>query len=130
MTGEGIYYAVRSGKIAAISCIGFLEGNPDAIAEYTVNVNRELMTELLEADRIKNVFNTFSSRIHGWIHESDRAWRAFGRILRGERNYADVRLGFGKWKFFWSTVTQVSRWIYSFREKQFAKNGFLTGRRK
>lgn len=124
MTGEGIYYAVRSGRLAANACISFLRGNPDALSVYSETVNRELMSELIEAGRIKNLFNMVPLRIHNWIGESDRAWRAFGKILRGERNYADVRFGFGRWSFLWSITTFIASLNYRIKEWRFKNAGF------
>ncbi len=124
MTGEGIFYAVGSGKEAARSCYNYLAGNSGAIAAYTDKVNDEYMTELLQAERIKSIFNTFPAKIHGWVRESDRAWGAFGKILRGERNYAHVRSGFGRWRFLWNLATLITGTVYKIRENRFIKRGF------
>ena len=119
LTGEGIYYAVRSGKLAAESCIRYLSGNPHAVQDYSAAVTEELMKELLEANRIKSLFNSFPMQIHNWVRTSDRVWEAFGKILRGERFYADVRRGFGKWKFLWGFTIGYSKLISRFREKRY-----------
>lgn len=124
MTGEGIYYAVRSGRLAANACASYLRGDSHALAGYSEAVNRELMSELTEAVRIKNLFNMVPRRIHNWIGESDRAWRAFGKILRGERNYADVRFGFGQWSFLWSITTFIAAVVYRIKEWRFKTAGF------
>ena len=124
LTGEGIYYAVRSGKLAAAACCEYLEARNPSLNSYTEAVNDELMTELLEANRIKFLFNTAPHKIHRFVCNSDRAWRAFGKVLRGERWYADVRFGFGRWKFLWGLTCYISKWISDYREKRFSKNGF------
>ena len=119
LTGEGIYYAVRSGKLAAAACSDFLQGKSQSLESYTESINQELMGELLEANHIKDLFNTAPRRIHNMVRDNDRAWKAFGKILRGERWYADVRKGFGKWKFLWGLTCQLSKWISDYREKKF-----------
>jgi len=124
LTGEGIYYAVRSGILAANSCQAYLKEGTSTLASYTKAVNEELMKELLEANRIKHVFNTVPQKIHNYVRISDRAWRAFGKILRGERRYVDVAGGFGKWKVLWRPVSRISKWISDHREKRFLTNGF------
>ncbi len=124
MTGEGIYYAVRSGRVAANACAKYLRGDLQSLAGYSETVNRELMSELTEAGRIKNLFNMVPLRIHNWIGESNRAWRAFGKILRGERNYADVRFGFGRWSFLWSITTFIASLNYRIKEWRFKNAGF------
>ena len=121
LTGEGIYYAVRSGKMAAESCVDFLSGRINSLANYTEKVNNELMTELLEANNIKHVFNAAPLKIHSLVNQNDRAWNAFGKILRGERWYADVRKGFGKWMHFWNLVCFISGMIEKYKEKRFLK---------
>ena len=124
LTGEGIYYAIRSGKLAAASCFEYLQSANPSLGSYSQAVNDELMKELTEANRIKYVFNTVPLKIHHFVRDSDRAWRAFGKVLRGERWYADVRLGFGKWRFLWGATCQVSKWISDIRERRFMKKGF------
>ena len=124
MTGEGIYYAVRSGKIAARCCDEYLKSKSPSLESYTKTVNDELMNELLEANRIKFLFNTVPGKIHRFVRDSERAWRAFGKILRGERCYVDVPAGFGKWKVLWGAACFVSKWISAFKEIRFSKKGF------
>ncbi|MEI6682615.1 MAG: geranylgeranyl reductase family protein [Bacteroidota bacterium] len=120
LTGEGIYYAVRSGKLAAEVSLKFLLSATPTLASYSEAVNEELMSELLEANRIKYLFNTIPLRIHRLVRDNDRGWRAFGKVLRGERWYADVRKGFGKWKMLWGLACLVSKWVSGYREKRFA----------
>lgn len=121
LTGEGIYYAVRSGKIAARTCSEYLSGAIKSLENYSERINSELMTELLEANRIKHIFNAFPLKIHSFIKDNDLAWRAFGKILRGERWYADVRKGFGKWKYFWKLTGYFSEIEEKRKEKRFLK---------
>jgi len=118
LTGEGIYYAIRSGILAAQACEKFLKGKTVSLQSYTDSVNEELMTELLEANRIKHIFNTVPMKIHNFVRNNDRVWMAFGKILRGERVYTDVYLGFGKWKFLWGMACMVSKWISVWRERK------------
>ena len=124
LTGEGIYYAIRSGKLASAACYDYLQGNESSLESYTWAVNKELMNELLEANHIKNIFNTVPLKIHLFVRDNERAWRAFGKVLRGERWYADVRMGFGKWQFLWGAACKVSQWISDIREKRFLGKGF------
>ncbi len=120
LTGEGIYYAVRSGKLAAEASLKFLGSAAPSLASYSEAVNDELMTELLEANRIKYLFNAVPLKIHRLVRDNDRVWRAFGKVLRGERWYADVRKGFGKWKMLWRLTCLISKWVSDYREKRFA----------
>lgn len=121
LTGEGIYYAVRSGKLAAETCTEYLSGKIISVDVYSEKINDELMTELLEANKIKHLLNAFPLKVHSFVGESDHAWRAFGKILRGERWYADVRKGFGKWKHFWNLICFISGIVEKRKEKRFLK---------
>ena len=125
LTGEGLYYAVRSGKLAAEASLKFLGSATPSLASYSEAVNDELMTELLEANRIKYLFNTVPTKIHRLVRDNDRVWRAFGKVLRGERWYADVRKGFGRWKMLWGLTCFISKWVSDYREKRFAKRSKL-----
>jgi flavin-dependent dehydrogenase len=121
LTGEGIYYAVRSGKLAAETCSEYLSGKMKTLDIYSEKINDELMTELLEANRIKHLFNAFPLKIHSFVGQSDRAWRAFGKILRGERGYADVYKGFGKWRHLWKVVCFISGMIEKHNKMRFLR---------
>jgi len=124
LTGEGIYYAVRSGRLAAETCHRFLNDRTSSLQAYTESVNKTVMPELLEANRIRYLFNTFPHRIHHFVRDNDRAWRAFAKILRGERAYADVPGGFGRWKDLWGAACFASKMISDYKESRFAKEGF------
>lgn len=119
LTGEGIYYAVRSGKLAAESCLEFLSGEIRSMNRYSDNINKELMEELMEANRIKHIFNAVPGRIHTFVGENERAWRAFCRILRGERWYKDVRRGFGRWKYLWNLACFVAGFVERRKERNY-----------
>jgi hypothetical protein len=115
---------VRSGILAAKSCYEYLHSDTPSLQSYTAAVNDELMTELLEANRIKFLFNTVPLKIHRFVRDSDRAWKAFAKILRGERWYADVPAGFGRWKELWGISCCISKLVSDHKEKRFLKKGF------
>jgi geranylgeranyl reductase family protein len=119
MTGEGIYYAVKSAKIAAESSVNLLNGKATSLDSYSERINSEIMTELLEAGKIKDIFNAASFRIHELVSQNDRVWRGFVKILRGERNYLDVHKGFGKWKFLWNPLIAILKYSNKWKEFRF-----------
>ncbi len=124
LTGEGIYYAVRSGRIAAEEVMASFGGDVRQ-DRYSARINSELMPELLEAQNIKHLFNTVPLKIHRFVRDNDRAWRAFCKVLRGERNYADVCKGFGRYSPLWSVACQGARLVSSLQEFRFRKGGSL-----
>lgn len=119
LTGEGISYAVRSGLIASRAVLRFLHGHSGSLADYSEEINQTLMPEILEANRVKAIFNAAPLTIHRSVQSNDRVWRAFGKILRGERTYLDVKRGFGKWKFLWNLACYASEFVCRFREYRF-----------
>jgi geranylgeranyl reductase family protein len=121
MTGEGIFYAVKSAKIAAETCSEYFRGKISSLESYTERINTEIMPELIEAGRIKYIFNAAPLRIHELVRENDRVWGGFVKILRGERNYLDVRKGFGKWKILWNPLATILK--YSRKWNGFHYNG-------
>jgi geranylgeranyl reductase family protein len=123
LTGEGIYYAVKSGKLAANVCVSFLQGHAETLRSYSEQVNDELMTELLEGTKIKHIFNTVPLKIHLFVRDSDRAWRAFGKVLRGERSYRDVKMGFGKWRALWNLAAFIAGYYEKIKTLRYLKKG-------
>lgn len=123
LTGEGIYYAVASGKMAGRAGHAYLSGDQDALRRYSAEVNDRLMSELLEGLKIRHIFNAVPMKIHTFVRDSERAWRAFGKVLQGERNYSDVKHGFGKWKVFWNLAAYISFYIEKWKEKR-ARSSF------
>ena len=121
LTGEGIFYAIRSGRLAAETCFEYLSGKISSLDIYSKKINDELMTELLAANKIKYLLNAFPLRVHCFVGESDRAWSAFGKILHGERCYADVRRGFGKWKHLWNLICFICGIVGNARKSRFVK---------
>ena len=122
LTCEGIYYAIKSGRIAAEICEKYLSGKISSMDVYSKIINVELMTELNVASKIKQLLDAFPLKVHCFVGSSDRAWRAFGKILRGERQYEDVRRGFGKWKFLWNLICFICGILGNIRKNRFVKN--------
>lgn len=56
LTGEGIYYAMRSGKIAADVIHRALQDNAADLSSYTAQVNAEIVRDLRYARLLANVF--------------------------------------------------------------------------
>lgn len=124
MTGEGIYYAVKSAKIAAGCCSDLIQGKISSLDSYSDHINSELMPELLEANKIKYIFNIAPLRIHELVRDNDRVWNGFVKILRGERNYLDVRRGFGKWKNLWNPLSIILKYSGKWKEIHFKDRKF------
>ena len=122
LTGEGIFWAVKSGMIAAEVIKEFMDGKIADLARYSERINSEIMPEMLEARNICALFNSVPGRIHHWVRDSGRVWRAFGKVLRGDRNFTDVPRVFGKWQPLWKPVCELASVIQRRKEKKYMKN--------
>jgi geranylgeranyl reductase family protein len=84
-TGEGIYWAIRSGQIAA-RCI--TEGE---IANYTRRLEAALMPDLMSARRWMQVYIKLPRACYTLPGRVPAFWHAVCRIMRGERHFREVR---------------------------------------
>lgn len=98
--GEGIYYAIWSGQLAAKAVADFLkEGKP--LTSYESSVRREIHPELQAASRIAWIVHHFprfvfraTARQPGWLV-------AYGKIFQGRENYQG----------FWKRALDPRRWL-------------------
>jgi len=122
LTGEGIFWAVKSGIIAAEVLEKKIKGEIPDLALYSARINAEIMPEMLEAKNICGLFNAMPLRVHHWVRDSERVWKAFGKVLRGERSFTDVPGAFGKWRPLWKPVCALGSVIQAHKEKKYMKH--------
>jgi geranylgeranyl reductase family protein len=120
LTGEGIHYSVRSGITAASVAMEFLSGRISTLGSYSERINGEILAELNEALSIRDIFNVVPGKIHRLVRDRPRVWRAFGKALRGERKYQDVRNGFGRFRFLWKVACGAARIFYIIKQGIYA----------
>lgn len=90
LTGEGIFYGIKSAFLAASAISRFLEGKTVDLAEYDESINRDLGPEFRIARSIQKI-NTITPRLFfHFLENDDRFWNAFCRLLRGERTYQSL----------------------------------------
>lgn len=87
--GEGIYYGVWSGRLAAEAVAGFLNENRP-LTHYEEAVRNEIYPELRAASRIARIVYRFprfffrlTARHPGWL-------KGYGKVLQGRMNYRDL----------------------------------------
>jgi geranylgeranyl reductase family protein len=89
-TGEGIFYAVESGRIAARTLLGALATGPGLLA-YEREVDRLVMPELRAARLIAYMFFGMLRRApRPWLFASAKIpllWDAFFAVQRGDSTY-------------------------------------------
>ena len=90
LAGEGMYYGIRSSHLAAATLRKFLEGKIADMSEYDGAISREIMPELGISRTIQRL-NSFTPRFFFYLlEENDRVWRAFCKMLRGEKTYQSL----------------------------------------
>ncbi len=95
VTGEGIYNAVRSARMAAPVIGQYLQGRSAGLAEYESLVDREIMPELRAARALARAFAWFPGLVFDAVRGSDRLWNACCRLLRGEDTYITLKRRLG-----------------------------------
>jgi len=94
-TGEGIYYAIRSARIAAAVLEAAFQEQTPALALYGQRIDQELMPELECSKVLRELFNLRPAFFHRRIATRERWWKAMVKILRGERTTVDFRKRLG-----------------------------------
>lgn len=94
-TGEGIYWAVRSGQIAAQAIVGHQAPGAAVDLGYEAAIDAELMPTLVDARRWAHIYLWWPRACYALPTRSARFWGAVAKIVRGERDYTDVRRRLG-----------------------------------
>ena len=88
--GEGIYYAIRSGEIAAESIMAALRGTVEGLMSYTDRIKERFEQEF----RLATKLATLAYRLPFLWYLAMRAWpemtEEFYLVLRGERSYWQI----------------------------------------
>ena len=95
VTGEGIYNAIRSARIAAPVIESYLKGSSANLMEYEAVVDRQIMPELKAARALARGFAWFPGFVFDAVGSSDRLWNACCRLLRGEDTYLTLKKRLG-----------------------------------
>jgi flavin-dependent dehydrogenase len=95
LTGEGIYYAIKSAQIAAPIIGQCLQDGTIDLKGYQDAVVEEIMPELKAARSLARLFAWFPGLYFDAIEGSERLWRTSCRLLRGEESYISLRRRLG-----------------------------------
>lgn len=87
LSGEGIYAAIASGRMAAAHALAFIDGRAADLRGYQQQVDHELGPELAISSRLQDVFNLMPPIYVAVLRRSDRLWHWLCRIIRGEETY-------------------------------------------
>lgn len=91
LMGEGIYYALRSVDLAVPAIMGLLEGRTGDLLEYDEALNSEFASEFKIARNLRKMNSAVPHLFFQLLKDNDRFWRAFCRLLRGEKNYVSLK---------------------------------------
>jgi geranylgeranyl reductase family protein len=94
-SGEGIYYAIRSGQLAAASILQAMQQGVVDLTSYETAVNQQIMPELRAAYYLLHIFRLSPMFFHKLIRDHPHAWTTLCDILRGEVTFAGVRRKLG-----------------------------------
>jgi geranylgeranyl reductase family protein len=89
LTGEGIYYAVRSGQICARAILA------NAYFDYEAQIGRELMPDLLAARQSAAFYRWLPHLCYLCALYWPGAWQILCNVLRGESRFREVNRHLG-----------------------------------
>ena len=89
LSGEGIHMAFASGQLAADEALRVLSGEAADMSGYETAVDRELQTELTVSRRLQEMLTFAPPPYLALMRRSDKVWRLFCHLIRGELTYLD-----------------------------------------
>ena len=90
LTGEGIYYAMKSAGLAAPVIEKRLLNNADCFDEYQHAVDKEIVSEIQIAWTFQRLYKRLQSKVIPILHVDERIWRGCCSLVRGDLNYSSV----------------------------------------
>ena len=91
LTGEGIYYAIKSARIAAPVIADYLQGNTPDLAGYQQEIDKEVAPELDIAAKAAKILTVAPTLGMNLVIREKRVWDAACCVLRGEKSYLDLK---------------------------------------
>lgn len=85
--GEGIYYAIRSGQMAAESVLGLLDDGRRPLTSYEEAVCGEFYPEFRVASRLARIVYTFPRLCHRLIQRYQDVIELYYGVLQGRETY-------------------------------------------
>jgi geranylgeranyl reductase family protein len=89
-TGEGIFFALQSARLAAGQILKFFQGETGALADYQALVDRKITPELAASYRFSRIFNYAGWLAFRCLEAYEYPWEVFCRILRGDRSFVEI----------------------------------------
>ena len=90
LTGEGIYYAMKSAHLAAPVIEKCLSTNTNCLDEYQRAVDSEVISEIQTAWTFQRLYARLQSKVIPILRIDDRIWRGCCAMVRGDLDYSSV----------------------------------------
>ena len=92
LLGEGIYYAVRSGQLAAAAVSSAYHHSPAQLEQYEESIDREFSGEFDVAAKLNRIIYGLPRSVHRWAgltfpHAYQRVLRGYCEVLQGRETY-------------------------------------------
>jgi geranylgeranyl reductase family protein len=98
LTGEGIYYAIRSAQLAAPVIKGHLAKTGGGLEEYQRLVEKHIMAELRIATTLSSYFVRFPRPAFRMLSTKEGVWRAERDVMLGATDYSALKEKIGGFK--------------------------------
>jgi flavin-dependent dehydrogenase len=95
MSGEGIYSAFLSGRLAAEAIVPFLDGKQPDLWPYEAAVEREVMPDIRAATILRDAYHYTPRPCYEAMRHTPALKRVLCQLITGERTYAGLLRTFG-----------------------------------
>jgi geranylgeranyl reductase family protein len=111
--GEGIHTAFLSARLAAEAVERYLAEQTADLSSYQDAVDRQIMPELIASRKLQDIFDYSPYPYTFVLQYSDRLWRLFCRVIRGDMTYVGFLKTVGPLAWLvdaWDVVARRSRY--------------------
>ncbi|MEX0801470.1 MAG: NAD(P)/FAD-dependent oxidoreductase [Dehalococcoidia bacterium] len=91
LSGEGIHMAFSSGRMAGRAALRYIAGDWDDLSPYQRAVERRLQPELTMSRKLNELFHFAPPPYLAMMRRSEKFWRFFCHLIRGELTYLDFQ---------------------------------------
>ena len=106
LTGEGIYHAILSAKLAAPVIQNALLSGEEELSDYQKAVEERIMPEIKIARSLSRILVQFPNLVFKMVARDNRMWGGACRLLRGELNYTAAKQRMGALGGLYSFILQ------------------------
>jgi geranylgeranyl reductase family protein len=110
MSGEGIYAAFVSGRLAAEAALRVLESGEPDLWRYEAAVERELMGDIRAASLLRDAYHLRPRPCYEALRRSDLFRRWLCQLMTGEKSYAEFLRNLGPLALGLRAWAALGRW--------------------